>query len=156
MKEVTEKVIITKEELTDLINSIGEHEIRVDIDSRDQFDDFLNRARLLQRALGLSIHNCLVYLTKSGYHVKIMLSTPLSCYEIILIQALLGDDYKHTLAAYVQLRQNVPLAHWNALFKEKVYLNHLGEPFVASEEHFDEVLTKKLYIYLTCQNVEVK
>ena len=95
---------ITKEQLTRLINAIGEHEIRVDFDDRDHFDEFLKRAHLLQRALGLPIRNCKVFDTYNGYHIVIYIKTPLSRYEVVLIQSMLGDDFKHSLAAYVQLR----------------------------------------------------
>jgi hypothetical protein len=153
ISDMSEK--ISREKLTELIDSIGEHELRIDLDGEgDKVEEFIERVHLLRRALGLSVNRCEVFNTTHGYHIKLGLNTPLSRFEVILIQSMLGDDYKHTLAIYVQMRQNVPMKDWNLLFKEKFFLNRLGESFLASKETLNEDLSKKLSIFLTNQKSE--
>ncbi len=145
------KDTLDREYLIKLTNALGEHEIKIDFDDRDNFSEFLTRMHLVRRSLGLAINDLKVCDTKHGEHIWLYLKNPLPRYEVILIQLLLGDDYKHALAAYNQLRMNTPPDSWNLLFKEKYYVNQVGQVYKASEEQLNEELTKKALIFLTSQ-----
>jgi hypothetical protein len=142
---------MNKEELTEFIANLGEHELRIDFDHRENFTEFLTRAQLIRRSLGLNITDIKVYDTTHGYHIYLIIANPITRYEVLLIQLLLGDDYKHSLSGFNELRQNMPLASWNKLFTQKFFLNQVGQIFKASEETFNQELSEKTLIFLTSQ-----
>lgn len=142
---------VEKEELAEFLANLGEHELRIDFDQRENFTDFLIRAQLIRRSLGLDFSAIRIYDTKHGYHIYLTTANPLTRYEIILIQLLLGDDYKHALANFNQLRQNMPPTCWNKLFHQKFYLNQVGQVFKASSETFNQELSEKTFILLSNQ-----
>lgn len=138
-----------KDQLVNLINCYGEHELRIDLDGQDSFNSFLERTFLVRRSLGLVTTDVAVYRTKNGYHVFIQVENALTRYEVLLIQSLLGDDYKHTLAGYNQLRYACPPTTWNVLFREKFYLNRVGQVYQASCEEYDPELSQKVERFLS-------
>jgi hypothetical protein len=150
LDELLKQHTLFKEDLNELLDSFGEHELHIDFDE-NEFNDFLERIFLIRRALGLVFTKTDVFTTKAGFHIYLYCANPLSRYDIILVQALLGDDYKHVLSNYQLLKANVPLNHWNVLFKEKFFLNRFGLSYQASAEQFNQQLTDKLYTYITCQ-----
>ena len=58
-----------------------------------------------------------VYETNKGFHFYLDLEYSLHEWEILLIQALLGSDFKRETLNYFRVRNDE--RHWNVLFKEK-------------------------------------
>ena len=108
--------------------------IKLDLDSDREFNEFVNRLWII-KYLGLAIKQAKVYRTVKGYHVYLYTSNSIAPERLILIEALLGDDYRRTLCNLLKIMQNA--IDFDVLFQRKYTINKLGQRVQVSEEKYD-------------------
>lgn len=98
-------------------------EIKLDIDEK------LNLAELVEKLeqrmyfirKEVAPHLVLVKIcsTTKGYHIYLNTGDKRSDYEVILIQALLGSDWRREIFNYRRVRRGQTMQNWNILFVSK-------------------------------------
>lgn len=81
--------------------------------------------------------------TTNGWHIIVPISNQLTDLEVVLVQVLMGSDYKRELFNTMRVKQNIK--EWNVLFNTK-YRNNIEisrEQFSAKATHKlqDEIMT---------------
>jgi len=115
--------------------------LKLDLDGKNGLDTFLNRMWIM-KYLGLKVTDVKVYHTTNGYHLVLELDNEIDNVKAILIQAILGDDYRR--AACLLLRVERGCKDWNVLFRQKYKINRLGQRVKVSEEKYDPDLSQKI------------
>ena len=119
--------------------------IKLDLDGKSSFSNFMSRIWIL-KYLGLCINTTEVFHTNNGYHVYIYTANKLDAKELLLIQTLLGSDYRHSLYSFLKYKNGIENEdQFNKLFKEKYKTNWFNEREKVSEEKYDKELSQKLY-----------
>ncbi|MBD3191301.1 MAG: hypothetical protein GF308_11685 [Candidatus Heimdallarchaeota archaeon] len=119
--------------------------IKLDLDGEESFELFLERGWIC-KYLGLRITKAEVFTTKNGYHVYLHTKNTLPYERILLIESLLGDDYRRVL--YNLLRVVMGCTDFDVLFQEKWQLTRLGKVKVSSREEYHPALSEGLEMVL--------
>ena len=115
--------------------------LKLDLDGKNGLDTFLDRMWIM-KYLGLKVIDAKVYHTTNGYHLVLELDNEIDNIKAILIQCILGDDYRR--AACLLMRVERGCKDWNVLFKTKYKINKLGQRVKVSEEKYDPDLSQKI------------
>jgi len=115
--------------------------LKLDLDGKNGLDIFLQRMWIM-KYLGLKTEYVKVYHTTNGYHLVLGLDNEIEPIKAILIQCILGDDYRRS--ACLLLRYERGCKDWNVLFKTKYKVNQLGQRIKVSEEKYDPELSEKI------------
>ena len=133
----------------------------LDLDGKNGLDTFLSR-RWIMKYLGLKVGEPNLALwqefpkryenvpqvpvrlwhTVNGWHLEIDLDNEISNVKAILIQAILGDDYRRTVALLQRIERGCK--KWNILYRTKYKVNELGQRVPVSFERFDPELSQKI------------
>jgi hypothetical protein len=113
----------------------------LDIDGVKGFNNLLERLWTL-KYLGLSVVDVHVWSTINGRHVELICDNKIPDMERLLIECILGDDYRRALYNYLKLKQGAE--HYDKLYEEKFKTNILGESVKVSSEIYDTEAAKKL------------
>jgi hypothetical protein len=109
-------------------------EILIDIDKKS-LREFYDRYIFVQKYLKFKLLGYEIAETKKGYHVRLIVDLPYeySDKDIVLLQLLLGDDWKRATINYFRVIHN--LDDWNVLFRKKYRIFKAGNLFkLASKE----------------------
>jgi len=107
--------------------------LKLDLDGKNGINVFLNRIWLV-KWLGLAVVKVKVYGTVNGYHVRLYCDNDIQPFQAVLIQSILGDDYKRTACNMLKLERGSK-KQWNPLFKKKWDTNKLGQTIEVSREN---------------------
>jgi hypothetical protein len=83
-----------------------------------------------------------VWHTVNGWHLEIDLDNEISNLKAILMQCVLGDDYRRTVALLERIERGCK--KWNNLYRLKHKVNELGQRVLVSFERFDADLSQKV------------
>jgi len=129
--------------------------LTLDLDDRFNYNtimDTLTSLVVLYRMLNIKTERIRIYISsnKRGYHFEILVSSPrrLSDIEIVLLQAILGDDPRRSIHNYYKVLNNKP---YNVLFnvkngKRRIYdkkLSRLVSQLYSIMINFSEKLREK-------------
>jgi hypothetical protein len=132
-----------------------------DLDGKSGLDTFLSR-RWIMKYLGLKLGkpNLLLYKeypkrysglpetstrvwhTTNGWHLEIDLDNELDNIKAVLMQSLLGSDYRRELALLLRIERGCK--NWNNLYQQKWKVNELSQRIQVSFENFDADLSQKV------------
>ena len=142
-----------------------------DLDGKGGLDAFLSR-RWIMKYLGLKLGECnrevyfdskewvgddphrkkryedvpfvpvRVWHTVNGWHLEIDMDAEVDNVKAILMQCMLGDDYRRSLAQLLRIERGC--VDWNNLYQQKWKLNERGQQIEVSHEKFDPDLSKKV------------
>lgn len=97
--------------------------LKLDLDDRFNYNTLMNTLTslvVMYRLLRIKAERFRIYISssKKGYHLEILISSPreLSDIEVILLQAILGDDPRRCIHNYYRILKNKP---YNVLFNVK-------------------------------------
>jgi hypothetical protein len=117
---------------------------KIDVDKKE-LSEFKERYAMLCRYFKPKLISYDVKETRKGYHIRLILSFPfkLSRYEFVLIQSLLGSDWKREMLNYFRVKNG--LKDWNILFNKK-YRIYIKENNKINKKNQLEVLRNKINI----------
>jgi len=135
--------------------------LALDLDGKSGLDVFLQR-RWVMKYLGLKVGEpnlglykkfpkrydgvpeiaVRVWHTVNGWHLEIDLDVEIENLKAVLIQALLGDDYRRGVSLLQRIERGC--RNWNNLYKQKFKVNELGQRIEVSFERFDVELSQKV------------
>lgn len=93
-------------------------ELKIDIDEKLSYIDIIDRIRCVNGLLSLGIKTMDIRQTKKGCHVRMITNCrKLSNKDVLLIQGLMGDDYKRGCLNYKRVMRGE--TNWNVLFSKK-------------------------------------
>jgi hypothetical protein len=115
--------------------------LKLDLDGKYGLSEFLKRIWIL-KYLGLRVVKVLVHDTVNGFHVRLVCDTQIDDIKTVLIQALLGSDYRRELCNLLKIERGSQ--HWNILFKEKWATDKLGNEYKVSKETYNKELSDKV------------
>jgi hypothetical protein len=111
--------------------------LKIDIDDKGQgVEEFIRRLRFVKcfvRITGVDVKE-----TRKGFHFRVMTEEDLEAWEVLVLQAILGSDFKRELFNYLRVRKG--LRNWNILFNKK------KDAFIESEEKETERTRELRYI----------
>lgn len=90
--------------------------IKLDFDKPSYPNTFFERMWVLDR-LNIDIQRILIRRTPHGYHIKIEIRQDLDDIDILILQLLLGSDYRREFFNYQRIKAGVK--NWNILFDKK-------------------------------------
>ena len=109
-------------------------QIKIDLDSQEEFDIFIERLRFFSDQLPAAFKNAEVFTTAKGFHVYME-----SCYnriqDILIIQSILNDDPRRATFNFRRLKLTGQAQ--NILFTEKRNSNRE----IISKEKFSSIMT---------------
>ena len=118
--------------------------IKLDLDGKNSLGIFLSRMWMI-KYLGIHIDDIKVYDTTNGYHVRIFTSNKFAPLELLLLESILGDDYRRTAIAYLKVKQGVlDPSKFDVLFQEKYQINMYNEIEIVSVEEFNPRFTEQI------------
>lgn len=115
--------------------------LALDLDGKYGLSNFMDRIWIL-KYLGLKVLKVRIFHTTNGFHAKILCDNEIDNFKAILIQVLLGDDYRRGLANLLKVERGCK--DWNFLFKQKWKMDKLGEEVQVSKETYDKELSGKV------------
>jgi len=115
--------------------------LKLDLDGKYGLSNFLNRIWII-KYLGLRVNRVLVHDTINGFHVRLICDNHIDPLKTILIQALLGSDYRRELCNLLKIERGAK--HWNVLFKEKWATDKLGREYRVSKESYNKDLSRRV------------
>jgi hypothetical protein len=115
--------------------------LKLDLDGKYGLSEFLKRIWIL-KYLGLRVVKVLVHDTVNGFHVRLVCDNQIDDIKTVLIQALLGSDYRRELCNLLKIERGSK--HWNTLFKEKWATDKLGNEYKVSKETYNKELSVKV------------
>jgi len=115
--------------------------LKLDLDGKNGLDTFLKRMWIM-KYLGLKTEYAKVYHTTNGYHLVLGLDNEIDDLKAILMQALLGSDYRREACNLLRIERGCK--DWNTLFKAKYKINQLGQRIKVSQEKYDPELSEKV------------
>jgi len=124
--------------------------IKLDLDSENELNEFLNRAWII-KYLGISVKDIEVYDTKHGYHIYIYTDNIFTNVDIIILQLLLGSDYRKEFYSYLKLKNGS--SNFNVLFERKYVYNHLDHEIELSKEEFNDYYSRKFKEELSKEDI---
>jgi hypothetical protein len=113
----------------------------LDLDGKYGLSNFMDHIWIL-KYLGIKILKVRIFHTTNGFHAKILCDNEIENIKAILIQVLLGDDYRRGLANLLKVERGC--SNWNFLFKQKWKVDKLGDLVSASKEAYDKELSEKV------------
>jgi len=133
----------------------------LDLDGKGGLDTFLQR-RWVMKYMGLRLGETNLKLYKrfpkryegipetpvrtwhtvNGWHLEIDLDDEIENIKAVLMQAILGDDYRRAMCLLLRIERGC--RNWNTLFKQKFKVNELGQRIEVSSERFDPELSQKI------------
>jgi hypothetical protein len=97
-------------------------ELKIDIDKKDK-RDFMRRYQALYRYFRFNLIDYEIAETRKGYHIRLIIDFPfkVTSEEIVLLQLLLGSDWKREMLNYLRVKNGID--DWNKLFiaKYRIY-----------------------------------
>jgi hypothetical protein len=97
-------------------------ELKIDIDKKDK-RDFMRRYQALYRYFRFNLVDYEITETRKGYHLRLIIDFPfkVTSEEIVLLQLLLGSDWKREMLNYLRVKNGIE--DWNKLFiaKYRIY-----------------------------------
>jgi hypothetical protein len=104
--------------------------LKLDIDSKEI--DII-RFYIISRLLRMNIYSIIKKKTKHGYHLTLEISSPYinDDRDIVLVQCLLGSDYKRELFNFLRVKHKC--RRWNVLFTKKYRMKN-GRLVLVSKE----------------------
>lgn len=127
--------------LSYLVKQIEDPIIKLDLDSQEALNEFMNRVWIIKN-LGLKIEKLECYETNHGYHIYLYLDNILTNFDILMIESLLGSDFRKQLYGYLKVKNGTK--NWDVLFKEKFVYNHLDHKIPLSAEKYSEKLNETI------------
>jgi hypothetical protein len=134
--------------------------LALDLDGKNGLDTFISR-KWIMKYLGLKVgtpnneliknskryDNCSdtpvrVWHTVNGWHLEIDLDNEIDNVKAILIQAILGDDYRRAMCLLQRIERGCQ--NWNVLYRQKYKVNELGQRVLVSYEKFDSEISQKI------------
>ena len=132
-----------------------------DLDGKSGLDNFLQR-RWIMKYLGLKVGKTnanlwrrepkryrgvplipvRVWHTVNGWHLEIDLDNEIDNVKAVLMQCLLGEDYRRGLCLLLRIERGCK--DWNKLYRQKWKVNELGHRVNVSFERFDLDLSQKV------------
>lgn len=132
-----------------------------DLDGKNGLDTFIRR-RWIMKYLGLKVGKpnvdlyekfpkryksvpkvpVRVWHTINGWHLEIDLDNEIEDVKAILMQALLGSDYRREMCLLQRIERGCK--NWNNLYRQKYKVNELGQRVLVSFERFDKDLSQKV------------
>lgn len=102
------------------------HELKLDIDFKPDNADKLV-SQIIERVIFLEDVFCVqfekfeVYETNKGLHIYVKISSKnkLKNTDIVVLQLVLGSDYKREIYNWMRVRNGGNVKYWNKLFKKK-------------------------------------
>jgi hypothetical protein len=119
----------------------GMKTLALDLDGKYGLSNFMDRIWIL-KYLGLKILKVRVYHTTNGFHAKLTCDNQIDDVKAVLIQVLLGDDYRRGVANLLKVERGCK--NWNFLFKQKWKVDKLGDLVQVSKESYDQELSGKV------------
>jgi hypothetical protein len=100
-------------------------ELKIDIDKKDK-RDFMRRYQALYRYFRFKLVDYEITETRKGYHVRLIIDFPfkVTSEEIVLLQLLLGSDWKREMLNYLRVKNGIE--DWNKLFNVKYRIYKKG------------------------------
>jgi len=98
--------------------------LKVDLDKKENLKNIKQRIKLINYSLDLGIKKFEILETAKGYHLRIPIKirANISDMDIVVLQLLLGDDYKRGLMNYKRVKRGE--SKWNVLFTAKYDKNN--------------------------------
>jgi len=140
--------------------------LALDLDGKNGLDLFLQRrwiikylglktgkpnlelySRYPKRYQGIPQVPVRVWHTTNGWHLEFDLDNEVDDIKAVLMQALLGSDYRRELSLLLRIERGCE--DWNNLFQTKFKVNELGERIEVSSEKFDSDLAQKILDLIT-------
>jgi hypothetical protein len=115
--------------------------LKLDLDGKNGLTNFLNRIWII-KYLGLRVEKCQVHHTTNGFHVRLVCENEVDDVKGVLMQALLGSDYRRELCNLFKVERGSK--KFNLLFKEKWGFDKLGRQYSLSKEKYDGELSEKV------------
>ena len=135
--------------------------LALDLDGKNGLDTFIKR-RWIIKYLGLKLgetnfelfkmnpqryadvgdNSVRVWHTVNGWHLELDLDNEIDNIKAVLIQALLGDDYRRAMALFQRIERGCK--NWNKLYRKKYRINEIGQRVMVSFERFDPEISKKV------------
>jgi len=115
--------------------------IKLDLDSQESLNEFINRIWIIKN-LGLKVDSIVCYDTRHGYHIYLYLDNILTNFDMLIIESLLGSDFRKQLYNYLKMKNGTE--NWDILFEEKYVFNHLGHRICLSKEELNQELSDKI------------
>jgi len=116
--------------------------LKLDLDGKNSLNIFIDRIWII-KYLGLAVKRVYVHPTVNGFHVRLLCDNKIDPLEQVLIQSLLGDDFKRALCNFLKLGRGSKTS-WNPMFKRKWTLNKLGQEVEVSRETYDRETSQKI------------
>ncbi|RLF40497.1 MAG: hypothetical protein DRN12_05295 [Thermoplasmata archaeon] len=92
-------------------------ELRLDVDGKQKGS---KRIKKVIELLGLKVRYWEIYKTNNGWHHYIGVDNKLTDLEVVLVQALMGSDFKRECFNYLRVKSGkFSYDDWNVLFKRK-------------------------------------
>jgi len=100
-------------------------ELKIDIDKKDK-RDFMRRYQALYRYFRFNLVDYEIAETRKGYHIRLIIDFPfkVTSEEIVLLQLLLGSDWKREMLNYLRVKNGIE--DWNKLFNVKYRIYKKG------------------------------
>jgi len=115
--------------------------LKLDLDGKYGLSTFLDRVWLI-KYLGLRVQSTRVHDTVNGFHVRLRCDNNIDDVKAVLIQALLGDDYRRAVCNLLKVERGS--RSWNMLFKCKWKTDKLGTEVQISKETYNKALSEKV------------
>jgi len=116
--------------------------LKLDLDGKNGLSNFMDRIWII-KYLGLAVKRVYVHHTVNGFHVRLLCDNKIEPLEQILIQSLLGDDFKRALCNFLKFERGSKTS-WNPMFKRKWATDKLGQEIEVSRETYDKELSQKV------------
>ncbi len=115
--------------------------LKLDLDGKNGLSLFLDRIWIL-KYLGIKVVKVKIHHTTNGFHARLVCDNHIEPVKAILIQALLGSDYRRELCNLLKIERGCK--NWNILFKRKWKIDKLGQEVLVSQEKYDRELSQKV------------
>lgn len=115
--------------------------LKLDLDGKYSLSNFLRRIWII-KYLGLRVNKVKVHDTVNGFHVRLVCDNQVDPLKTVLLQALLGSDYRRELCNLLKIERGSK--HWNILFKQKWATDKLGREYQVSKETYNRELSQKV------------
>jgi hypothetical protein len=112
--------------------------LALDLDGKYGLSTFMDRIWTL-KYFGLKVVQVRVYHTVNGFHAKLKCDNEIDNVRAVLIQVILGDDYRRGLCNLLKIERGCK--DWNHLFKQKWKMDKLGQEVSVSKEQYDKDLS---------------
>lgn len=130
-----------------------QYDILVDIDFKPDVKTYckqlIDKLTFVYKYMGVRVTDIQVFETAKGYHIylKAVSKEKLRPIDIVVIQLVLGSDYKREAFNWRRVKGNSAVGGWNTLYKFKFR----GDKMVSCEEKTEnarimENTVKKIYI----------